>query len=49
MRREDYGRCGVQDWLSFYFKSSHVPVGRRPEHDLFRQHQRLTTAFRARA
>ena len=40
------GRAGVQDWLSFYFKSPHVPVGHFPEHDLFRQHRRLTATLR---
>ncbi len=32
---------GIQEWLSFYFKCPQVPEGALPEHDLFRQHQRL--------
>ena len=28
---------GIQDWLSFYFKSPQTQVGVRPEHDIFKQ------------
>ncbi|WP_047865606.1 inositol-3-phosphate synthase [Rubrobacter aplysinae] len=35
------GMGGVQDWLSFYFKSPMTPEGLHPEHDLFRQLHRL--------
>ena len=40
------GRSGVQEWLSFYFKSPHVDVGHVPEHDLFIQHVRLKNTLR---
>ncbi len=35
------GRSGVQDWLSFYFKSPMPAEGRPVEHDLFCQRERL--------
>jgi myo-inositol-1-phosphate synthase len=35
------GRGGVQDWLSFYFKSPMPPKGGRVVHDLFQQHAML--------
>jgi len=31
------GLSGIQDWLSFYFKSPQTPEGHRPEHDIFKQ------------
>lgn len=37
---------GVQEWLSFYFKSPHVEVGHVQEHDLFIQHMRLKNRLR---
>ena len=40
------GRSGVQEWLSFYFKSPHVEEGHVPEHDLFLQHVRLKNTLR---
>ena len=40
------GRRGIQEWLSFYFKSPHVAVGHVPEHDLFIQHLRLKNTMR---
>jgi myo-inositol-1-phosphate synthase len=40
------GRKGVQEWLSFYFKSPHVAEGHVPEHDLFIQHFRLKNTLR---
>lgn len=41
------GLSGVQEWLSFYFKSPQVEPGHVPEHDLFIQHIRLKNALRA--
>jgi len=41
------GMSGVQEWLSFYFKSPQVEGGGRPEHDVFRQLARLHQALRA--
>jgi len=35
------GMGGVQEWLSFYFKSPTTAEGQTPEHDLFRQLSRL--------
>ena len=43
------GRSGIQEWLSFYFKSPHVGVGHVPEHDLFIQHFRLKNTLRVMA
>jgi myo-inositol-1-phosphate synthase len=40
------GRIGVQEWLSFYFKSPHVTPGHIPENDLFIQHFRLKNTLR---
>lgn len=40
------GRSGIQQWLSFYFKSPHVPRGHLPEHDLFIQHMNLKNTLR---
>ena len=40
------GRSGVQEWLSFYFKSPHVSEGHVPEHDIFIQHFRLKNTLR---
>ena len=40
------GARGVQEWLSFYFKSPHVEEGHVPEHDLFIQHVRLKNTLR---
>lgn len=40
------GLSGIQEWLSFYFKS---PISRpdlKPEHDLFIQHLKLTNTLR---
>ncbi len=31
------GRSGIQEWLSFYFKSPQTVEGLRPEHDIFKQ------------
>ncbi len=40
------GRSGIQEWLSFYFKSPQVQEGHVPEHDLFIQHFRLKNTLR---
>jgi myo-inositol-1-phosphate synthase len=40
------GLSGVQEWLSFYFKSPTACADQRPEHDLFVQHRRLTNTLR---
>ncbi|MCP5082339.1 MAG: inositol-3-phosphate synthase [Alphaproteobacteria bacterium] len=37
---------GIQEWLSFYFKSPHVAAGHVAEHDLFIQHIRLKNTLR---
>src|ERR1700736_3913073 len=31
------GLSGIQEWLSFYFKSPQTAQGQRPEHDIFKQ------------
>jgi myo-inositol-1-phosphate synthase len=43
------GRAGVQEWLSFYFKSPHLVRGHVAEHDLFIQHLRLKNTLRVLA
>ena len=40
------GLGGIQEWLSFYFKSPHTPEGLYPEHDLFIQHKKLKNTLR---
>jgi myo-inositol-1-phosphate synthase len=40
------GFSGVQEWLSFYFKSPQVAPGLYPEHDLFIQHTKLKNTLR---
>lgn len=35
------GKSGVQEWLSFYFKSPQTSEGGLPEHDLFEQRRML--------
>lgn len=40
------GKSGIQEWLSFYFKSPHVTSGHIPEHDIFIQHFRLKNTLR---
>lgn len=42
--REGYG--GIQEWLSFYFKSPQVAAHNIAEHDLFIQHIRLKNTMR---
>jgi myo-inositol-1-phosphate synthase len=41
------GRHGIQDWLSFYFKSPQHAADRVPEHDLFAQERTLRSTLRA--
>jgi myo-inositol-1-phosphate synthase len=43
------GHSGVQEWLSFYFKSPHTPPGHVQENDLFIQHFRLKNTLRVLA
>jgi myo-inositol-1-phosphate synthase len=43
------GLGGIQEWLSFYFKSPHVAAGHVREHDLFIQHMRLKNTLRVLA
>ena len=43
------GRSGIQEWLSFFFKSPHVEQGHVQEHDLFIQHLRLKNTLRVMA
>ena len=40
------GRRGIQEWLSFYFKSPQVAEGLYPEHDLFIQQTKLKNTLR---
>lgn len=40
------GKSGIQEWLSFYFKSPQVNTGHIPEHDIFIQHFRLKNTLR---
>ena len=38
---------GIQEWLSFYFKSPMAQQGLQPEHDLFIQQAKLKNTLRA--
>ncbi len=40
------GLSGIQEWLSFYFKSPQVAPNLYPEHDLFIQHWKLKNTLR---
>ena len=40
------GMGGIQEWLSFYFKSPQTREGLYPEHDLFIQHRKLKNTLR---
>jgi myo-inositol-1-phosphate synthase len=40
------GMGGVQEWLSFYFKSPQTLPGLYPEHDIFIQHWKLKNTLR---
>ncbi|MGM0577788.1 MAG: inositol-3-phosphate synthase [Myxococcota bacterium] len=42
-------RSGIQEWLSFFFKSPHVEPGHIQEHDIFIQHMRLKNTLRVMA
>jgi myo-inositol-1-phosphate synthase len=39
-------RGGIQEWLSFYFKSPQTPPGLYPEHDIFIQLMKLKNTLR---
>ncbi len=41
------GMSGIQEWLSFYFKSPMTAPGLYPEHDLFIQQMKLKNTLRA--
>src|SRR5687768_14427344 len=40
------GLAGIQEWLSFYFKSPMAAPGLQPEHDLFAQQLKLQNTLR---
>jgi myo-inositol-1-phosphate synthase len=40
------GMSGIQEWLSFYFKSPQTAVGLYPEHDIFIQLMKLKNTLR---
>ncbi|MEK9502149.1 inositol-3-phosphate synthase [Gaopeijia maritima] len=40
------GMGGIQEWLSFYFKSPQTTPGLYPEHDIFIQHWKLKNTLR---
>ena len=40
------GLGGIQEWLSFYFKSPQTAPGLYPEHDIFIQHIKLKNTLR---
>src|SRR5690554_2604949 len=40
------GRSGVQEWLSFYFKSPQIGTSQYVEHDIFAQHRMLEQTLR---
>ena len=40
------GMSGIQEWLSFYFKSPQTPERLYPEHDIFIQHKKLKNTLR---
>jgi myo-inositol-1-phosphate synthase len=41
------GMSGVQDWMSFYFKSPQAESGHVPEHDVFIQLTKLKNTLRS--
>jgi myo-inositol-1-phosphate synthase len=45
-RSEELKGIGIQEWLSFYFKSPMTPPGLYPEHDLFIQLMKLKNTLR---
>ena len=40
------GKSGIQEWLSFYFKSPMTPKELYPEHDLFIQLMKMKNTLR---
>jgi len=40
------GMSGIQEWLSFYFKSPHTAKGLPPQHDIFKQLMKLENTLR---
>ena len=40
------GMKGIQEWLSFYYKSPQAAPGLQPEHDLFIQSMKLKNTLR---
>ncbi|MGH7679852.1 MAG: inositol-3-phosphate synthase, partial [Gemmatimonadaceae bacterium] len=40
------GMKGIQEWLSFYYKSPMAAAGLQPEHDLFIQQTKLKNTLR---
>ncbi|MCC7232878.1 MAG: inositol-3-phosphate synthase [Bacteroidia bacterium] len=40
------GMSGIQEWLSFYFKSPHAAKGLPPQHDIFKQLMKLENTLR---
>ena len=40
------GMSGIQEWLSFYYKSPQTAPGLRPEHDIFKQLIKLQNTLR---
>jgi myo-inositol-1-phosphate synthase len=40
------GKSGIQEWLSFYFKSPQTAPGLYPEHDIFIQQKKLKNTLR---
>ena len=45
-RAEELRGIGIQEWLSFFFKSPMTPDGLYPEHDLFIQSMKLKNTLR---
>ncbi|HWT45441.1 MAG TPA: inositol-3-phosphate synthase, partial [Vicinamibacterales bacterium] len=45
-RTPDLKNIGIQEWLSFYFKSPQSAPGLYPEHDLFIQLMKLKNTLR---
>jgi myo-inositol-1-phosphate synthase len=43
---ERAGMSGIQEWLSFYYKSPMAAKGLYPEHDLFIQLKKLKNTLR---
>ena len=40
------GMSGIQEWLSFYLKSPQTPKGVYPQHDIFKQLEKLENTLR---